>query len=164
MLWVFFFFAVTSWGEGVHTADSNRVDKKGSPVVRSELERVQQVVVRRMLFKLKSVMNNPILPLHAMEVTNCSTVSQSDCTKVQVWVPQEGLHTSCCKSNMILSTFAYVTSFQWINKEFFIDKDDNQLILAIDNLQCYTVLIDLIDYITVVPACLFVKVTTATGI
>lgn len=78
------FFAVTSWGEGVHTADINRADKKGSPVVRSELERVQQVVVRRMPLKLKSVMNNPILPLHAMEVTNCSTVSQSECTKVQV--------------------------------------------------------------------------------
>lgn len=73
------FFAVTTWGEGVYTAD-----KKGSPVVRSELETVQQVVVRRMLLKLKSVMNNPILPLHAMEVTNCSTVSQSECTKVQI--------------------------------------------------------------------------------
>lgn len=34
---------------------------------------------------------------------------------------------------MILSTCAYVTYFQWINKEFFIDNDDNQLILDIDN-------------------------------
>lgn len=79
-------------------------------------------------------------------------------------MPQQALYTSCCKSNMILSTCAYVTYFQWINKEFFIDNDDNQLILDIDNLPCYTVLNDLIDYISVVPACLFVKVTTTTGI
>lgn len=50
----------------------------------SEFERVQQVVDRRLLLKMKSVMINPAHPLHAPEVINTSTFSQRDCTKTLV--------------------------------------------------------------------------------
>ncbi len=72
------FFAVVCWGEGARMGDRSRVNKivkKAGFVVGIELDTVQQVAERRILSKLRSIMNNPSHSLHALGVMNSSTFS-----------------------------------------------------------------------------------------
>lgn len=72
--------AVACWGEGVSTADRNRGDKLIKEV--GVNIRVQQVVERRRLSKLKLLMINPAHPLHDLEVNK-------GC--IQIGSPQESM-------------------------------------------------------------------------
>ncbi len=75
------FFAVVCWGEGAHMGDISRVNKlkvlvkKAGFVVCIEFDTVQQVAERRILSKLRSIMNNPSHSLHALGVMNSSNFS-----------------------------------------------------------------------------------------
>ncbi|KAI3367324.1 hypothetical protein L3Q82_008367 [Scortum barcoo] len=64
------FFAVVCWGEGLRTADKNRLNKlikKAGSVVGTELPLLQQVTEGRMLSKLQAILTNASHPLHALE-------------------------------------------------------------------------------------------------
>ncbi|KAI3353874.1 hypothetical protein L3Q82_005082 [Scortum barcoo] len=66
------FFAVVCWGEGLRTADKNRLNKlikKAGSVVGTELPLLQQVTEGRMLSKLQAILTNASHPLHALEVS-----------------------------------------------------------------------------------------------
>lgn len=72
------FFAVVCWGQGAHIGDLSRVNaliKMAGSVVSMEFDTVQQVAEQRTLSKLKSIMNNPSHPLHALRVINSNTFS-----------------------------------------------------------------------------------------
>ena len=73
------FFAVACWGEGVRTADKNRLDKlirKASSVVGDAQQTVQKVAEARTLNKLGTIMTNPAHPLHSRKMINSGTFSQ----------------------------------------------------------------------------------------
>ncbi len=72
------FFAVVCWGEGARMGDRSRVNKLGKKagfVVCIEFDTVQKMAERRILSKLRSIMNNPSHSLHALGVMNSSTFS-----------------------------------------------------------------------------------------
>jgi len=73
------FYAVVCWGSRVKAADANRLNKlirKAGSVLGVELDSLVEVLERRMLSELLSIMDNASHPLHATMVSDQSTFSR----------------------------------------------------------------------------------------
>lgn len=71
-------YAVACWGSRLRVSDTNRLNKlirKASDVVGLKLESFTTVLERRMLFKLRSILDNSSHPLHNTLVSLRSTIS-----------------------------------------------------------------------------------------
>ncbi|CAI5671505.1 unnamed protein product [Oreochromis niloticus] len=71
-------YAVACWGSRLRVADANRLDKlirKASNVVGMELDSIKVVSERRMLSKIKTMLDNSSHPLHDTLVSHRSTFS-----------------------------------------------------------------------------------------